>query len=110
MIPKHEINKYVHDDLKNLHWEQITGNIYSLLINAYTAGYNRANKADVAENATSDRPQGDLISRAWLKKHKFTTPVCNGLELEDVDVVGVATIDNAPTVVAYTEDDVKSAI
>lgn len=48
MIPKHEINKYVHDDLKNLPWEQITGNIYSLLINAYVAGYNRAKKE--AEN------------------------------------------------------------
>ena len=40
----------------------------------------------------------DLISRAWLKKHKFTTQVCNGLEIEYVDVVCVATIDNAPTV------------
>ncbi len=42
----------------------------------------------------------NLISRSELKKHKFTTQVCNGLEIEDVDVVAVATIDNAPTVVA----------
>jgi hypothetical protein len=49
MIPKHEINKYINDDLKKLHWEQITGNIYSLLINAYVAGYNRA-KNEEAEN------------------------------------------------------------
>lgn len=40
----------------------------------------------------------DLISRKALKQHKFTTQVCNGVEIEDVDVVAVATIDNAPTV------------
>lgn len=40
----------------------------------------------------------DLVSRAWLKKHKFTTQVCNGVEIESVDVVAVATIDNAPQV------------
>ena len=57
-------------------------------------------KAIINGTPYEDRPQGDLISRAWLKKHKFTTQVCNGLEIEDVDVVGVAIIDNAPTVVA----------
>lgn len=53
---------------------------------------------DLAIKALEERPQGDLISRTWLKEHKFTTQVCNGLEIEDVDVVAVATIDNAPTV------------
>ena len=57
-------------------------------------------KAIINGTPYEDRPQGDLISRAWLKKHKFTTQVCNGLEIEDDDVVGVAIIDNAPTVVA----------
>lgn len=53
---------------------------------------------------TVERPQGDLISRMWLKEHKFTTQVCNGVEIEDVDVVAIATIDNAPTVVnEYTK-------
>ncbi len=37
--------------------------------------------------------QGDLISREALKKYKFTTQVCNGVEPEDVEVVPVATID-----------------
>lgn len=50
-----------------------------------------------------ERPQGDLISRTWLKEHKFTTQVCNGLEIENVDVVGVATIDNAPTIEDLSE-------
>ena len=52
-----------------------------------------------------ERPQGDLISRTWLKEHKFTTQVCNGVEIEDVDVVGVATIDNAPTVEPTLSDE-----
>lgn len=33
-----------------------------------------------------------------LKEHKFTTTVANGVELEGVDVVGVAVIDNTPTI------------
>lgn len=46
----------------------------------------------------------DLISRSELKEHKFTTQVCNGVEIEDVDVVAVATIDNAqPVVNEYTK-------
>lgn len=40
----------------------------------------------------------DLISREDLKKYKFTTQVCNGVEIESVEVVGVATIDNAPPI------------
>lgn len=38
---------------------------------------------------------GDLDA---LKKHKFTTQIANGVEIEDIDVVPVAAIDNAPTV------------
>ena len=53
---------------------------------------------DLAIKALEERPHGDLISRTWLKEHKFTTQVCNGVEIEDVDVVAVATIDNAQTV------------
>ena len=55
---------------------------------------------ELAIKALDERPQGegDLISRTWLKEHKFTTQVCNGVEIESVDVVGVATIDNAPPV------------
>ena len=52
-----------------------------------------------------ERPQGDLISRTWLKEHKFTTQVCNGVEIEDVDVVAVATIDNALTVEPYQGEE-----
>ena len=52
-----------------------------------------------------ERPQGDLISRTWLKEHKFTTQVCNGVEIEDVDVVAVATIDNAQTVEPYQGEE-----
>lgn len=33
-----------------------------------------------------------------LKKYKFTTQIANGVELEDIEVVPVAAIDNAPTV------------
>ena len=50
------------------------------------------------EEVLAERHQGDLISRMWLKDHKFTTQVCNGVEIESVDVVGVTTIDNAQTV------------
>ena len=42
--------------------------------------------------------QDDLISREALKKYKFTTQVCNGVEPEDIEVVPVAAIDNAPTI------------
>lgn len=42
----------------------------------------------------------DLISREDLKKYKFKTQVYNGVEPEDVEVVPVAAIDNAPSVVA----------
>ena len=45
-----------------------------------------------------ERPQGDLISREALKKHKFTVQQANGVEIEDNDVVPLACIDNAPTV------------
>ena len=56
------------------------------------------------EEVLAERHQGDLISRAWLKEHKFTTQVCNGVEIEDIDVVAVATIDNAqPVVNEYTK-------
>lgn len=40
----------------------------------------------------------DLISREALKEHKFTTQVANGVEIQDIEVVPVASIDNAPTV------------
>ena len=43
----------------------------------------------------------DLISRSALKKYKFTTQIANGVELEDIEVVPVAAIDNASTVVNY---------
>ena len=33
-----------------------------------------------------------------LKKHKFTTQIANGVEIEDIDVVPVSAIDNTPTV------------
>lgn len=33
-----------------------------------------------------------------LKKYKFTTQHANGVELEDIEVVPVAAIDNAPTI------------
>ena len=39
----------------------------------------------------------DLISREDLKKYKFTTQIANGVELEDIEVVPVSVIDNAPT-------------
>lgn len=49
-------------------------------------------------------PQGDLISRSALKKYKFTTQHANGVELEDIEVVPVAAIDNAEAVVnVYTK-------
>ena len=53
---------------------------------------------EILEIHKAESTQGDLISRTWLKEHKFTTQVCNGLEIENVDVVAVATIDNALTV------------
>lgn len=40
----------------------------------------------------------DLISREALKKYKFTTQIANGVELEDIEVIPVSVIDNAPTV------------
>lgn len=48
--------------------------------------------------------EGDLISREALKKYKFTTQVANGVEIGDVDVVPVASIDNAPAVKIDTND------
>lgn len=41
-----------------------------------------------------------LIDADELKKHKFTTQTCNGVEIIDIDVVCVGLIDNAPTVEA----------
>lgn len=38
---------------------------------------------------------GDLDE---LKKYKFTTQIANGVEIEDIEVVPVAAIDNALTV------------
>lgn len=38
---------------------------------------------------------GDLDE---LKKYKFTTQIANGVEIEDIEVVPVAAIDNAMTV------------
>ena len=40
----------------------------------------------------------DLISREELKKHKFTTQIRNGVAIGEIEVVSVASIDNAPTV------------
>ena len=42
--------------------------------------------------------KNDLISREALKKYKFTTQIANGVEIEDIEVVPVAAIDNAPSV------------
>lgn len=39
-----------------------------------------------------------LIDANALKEHKFTTQICNGVEIEDVEVVSVGVIDNAPTI------------
>ena len=39
-----------------------------------------------------------LIDADELKKYKFTTQIANGVEIEDIEVVPVAAIDNAPTV------------
>lgn len=39
-----------------------------------------------------------LIDADELKKCKFTTQHANGVEIEDIDVVSVASINNAPTV------------
>ena len=39
-----------------------------------------------------------LIDADSLKEYKFTTTHANGLELEDIEVVPVAAIDNAPPV------------
>lgn len=39
-----------------------------------------------------------LIDADALKKDKFTTKIANGVELEDIEVVPVPSIDNAPTV------------
>ena len=47
--------------------------------------------------------KGDLISREALKKHKFTTQVANGVEIEDIEVIPISTIDNAPAV--HTKND-----
>jgi hypothetical protein len=55
-------------------------------------------KLTIDKAPTVERPQGDLISRSALKKYKFTTQIANGVELEDIEVVPVASIDNAPTV------------
>ena len=59
---------------------------------------------DKIRKALNDKPQDDLISRSALKEHKFTTQVCNGVEIESVDVVAVATIDNAPTVLTISDN------
>ena len=46
----------------------------------------------------------DIISRSALKKHKFTTQHCDGVELEDIEVVPVAAINNTPTIETTIED------
>ena len=43
----------------------------------------------------------DLISREELKKHKFTTQIRNGVAIGEIEVVSVASIDNAPTISPY---------
>lgn len=53
---------------------------------------------------------GDLISRSELKKHKITTQQANGVEIEDIDVVPVACIDNAPAVQAYPFEQVQELV
>ena len=40
----------------------------------------------------------DLISRSALKEKAFITQQCNGCEIENIAVVSVGAIDNAPTV------------
>ena len=40
----------------------------------------------------------DLISRSSLKEKAFITQQCNGCEIENIAVVSVGAIDNAPTV------------
>ena len=40
----------------------------------------------------------DLISREALKKHKFPINIANGVEIEEIEVVPVEAIENAPTV------------
>lgn len=40
-----------------------------------------------------------LIDADALKKYKFTTQTYNGVEPEDIDVVCVGAIDNAPTII-----------
>lgn len=52
----------------------------------------------------------DLISREALKEYKFTTQTANGVELEDIEVVPVAAIDNAPTVDAYPFEQVQELV
>lgn len=40
----------------------------------------------------------DAISREALKKHKFTTQIANGVANEEIEVVPLCEIDNAPPV------------
>lgn len=47
---------------------------------------------------SSLNPKGDLISREALKKHKFTTQIANGVANEEIEVVPLCEIDNAPPV------------
>ena len=66
----------------------------------YKKGWNDAIQAVID---ASDMPVTDIIkaikeNEAKQNEQKFTTQVCNGVEIESVDVVGVTTIDNAPTV------------
>ena len=51
----------------------------------------------------------DLISRSALKEKAFITQQCNGCEIESIAVVSVGAIDNAPTVEAFTKDDMAGA-
>lgn len=45
-----------------------------------------------------NRMNNDLISREALKKHKFPINIADGVEIKEIEVVPVASIDNAPEV------------
>lgn len=50
------------------------------------------------QESKEQKMNDDLISRSALKKYKFKTQIANGVELEDIEVVPLCAIDNAPTV------------
>lgn len=68
---------------------------------------------EIIANGTPYNPSGDCISREALKKHKFTTQMANGAEIEDIEVVPLDVIDNAPTVpqvTVFTETADETAV